>query len=858
MKKTTKLSGASLLALSVASALIIAAPQFAVAQAAPAAADEPAAEEVIIVTGTRRVSRSAADTPAPVDIIGGAEIAKQGESDTSNLIRNLVPSFNVNTQAINDASSIVRPVNLRGLAPDQTLVLVNGKRRHRAAVINFLGGGVSDGAQGPDISSIPSIALKQVEVLRDGAAAQYGSDAIAGVMNFILRTDSDGAEVEAKYGQFYEGDGTSYQVAGNFGLGLGENGFANISLEYRQAGATSRSVQRSDAAALAAAGNTAIPNPAQIWGQPELKSDYKAFVNAGFDLGNGRSIYAFGNYGTRETDGGFYYRNPNTRGGVFSNDGGTTRLIADTTPGSGTTCPVIRIGAANEAALIAQIKSDPTCFAFIEKFPGGFTPRFGGELVDYAGAIGTKGNVGKLNYDVSFSAGRNDVTFHINNTINASLGPDSPTEFTPGQQIQTEKNFNIDLSYAVPVKGFASDLNIAGGFEWRNEEFELISGDAASYTVGPYVNQGFSIGSNGFNGFRPSDAGVWDRTNTAFYIDLEADVTEKLVLGAAVRTEDFDTFGQTTNYKLSGLLRATDVLTLRSTYSTGFRAPTPGQANVVNTTTSLIGGVLANTGTVSPTSVLGQLLGGKELKPEESKNFSLGGALDLGGLKLTVDYFNIKMEDRIRLRSGVPLTPAQIAALTPAQLAAVNAIGGLTSDFTNFKYFVNGVDSTTQGVDFVASYPLDLFGGKTSLNLVANWTETDITRGERLAGIEADGSAGLLQLEQGLPKYRGNVSINHYQGKWSVSARLNYYGEYYDPHADDPTLPIYADAQVTFDTEVGYDLTDKLKVSVGADNLFDSYPTSNPYATILGAKYSVSAPAGFNGGFYYLKLSYKH
>jgi iron complex outermembrane receptor protein len=222
MKKTTKLSGASLLALSVASALIIAAPQFAVAQAAPAAADEPAAEEVIIVTGTRRVSRSAADTPAPVDIIGGAEIAKQGESDTSNLIRNLVPSFNVNTQAINDASSIVRPVNLRGLAPDQTLVLVNGKRRHRAAVINFLGGGVSDGAQGPDISSIPSIALKQVEVLRDGAAAQYGSDAIAGVMNFILRTDSDGAEVEAKYGQFYEGDGTSYQVAGNFGLGLGE------------------------------------------------------------------------------------------------------------------------------------------------------------------------------------------------------------------------------------------------------------------------------------------------------------------------------------------------------------------------------------------------------------------------------------------------------------------------------------------------------------------------------------------------------------------------------------------------------------------------------------------------------------
>jgi iron complex outermembrane receptor protein len=853
MKIQSFRNGASVLALSAAVAFV--APQAAFAQST---SPEAAAAEVVIVTGTRRAARSAADTPAPVDIIGGAEIAKQGETDTSNLIRNLVPSFNVNTQSINDASSIVRPVNLRGLAPDQTLVLVNCKRRHRAAVINFLGGGVSDGAQGPDISSIPSLALKQVEVLRDGAAAQYGSDAIAGVMNFILRTDASGAEVEAKYGQFYEGDGTTYQVAGNFGVGLGENGFANVSLEYRQSGATSRSVQRSDAKALAAAGNTSIPDPAQIWGQPELKSDYKAFVNAGYDFGGGHSVYAFGSYGARETDGGFYYRNPNTRGGVFSNDGGVTRLVADTTPGTGTTCPVIRVGAANEAALIAQLKADPTCFAFIEKFPGGFTPRFGGELVDFSGAVGSKGNIGKLNYDISYSGGQNDVTFHINNTINASLGPDSPTEFTPGQQIQTEQNFNIDLSYAVPVKGFASDLNIAGGFEWRNEEFELIAGDKASYTVGPYVNQGFSIGSNGFNGFRPSDAGTWDRTNTASYIDLEADVTEKLVLGAAVRTEDFDTFGQTTNYKLSGLMRATEELTLRSTYSTGFRAPTPGQANVVNTTTSLIGGVLANTGTVSPTSVLGQLLGGTELKPEESKNFSLGGALDFGALKITLDYFNIKMEDRIRLRSGVPLTAAQIRALTPAQLAAVNAIGGLTSDFTNFKYFVNGVDSTTQGIDFVASYPLDLFGGKTSLNFVANWTDTDITRGEKLAGIEADGSAGLRQLEEGLPGVRGNVSINHFKDKWSISARLNYFGEYYDPHADDPTLPINADAQITFDTEVGYDVTEKVKVSIGADNLFDTYPTKNPYASILGAKYSVSAPAGFGGGFYYLKISYKH
>jgi iron complex outermembrane recepter protein len=335
---------------------------------------------------------------------------------------------------------------------------------------------------------------------------------------------------------------------------------------------------------------------------------------------------------------------------------------------------------------------------------------------------------------------------------------------------------------------------------------------------------------------------------------LEADVTEQLVLGAAIRTEDFDTFGTTTNYKLSALLRATEIVTLRSTYSTGFRAPTPGQENIVNTTTSLNGGVLTNTGTVSPISILGTLLGGKALKPETSKNFSLGGAIDLDGFKMTVDYFNIKMEDRIRLRGGVPL-PA--GPYTPAQLAAINAVGGLSSDFTAFKYFVNGVDSTTQGVDFVASYPLDLFGGKTMLSAVANWTETLITRGQELVGTEANGSAGVRQVEEGLPRFRGNIQLTHNIDKLSLVGRMNYYGSYYNAHADDPTLPIDGAAQVTFDAELGYSVTDNVTVSIGGENIFDSYPTKNPYSTILGARYAETAPAGFNGGYYYLKLAYR-
>lgn len=853
MTLKTMLGGASAAALIAA---IAAAPAIANAQGATAASATDRVE-TIVVTGSRRAVRSSADTPAPVDIITGAEIAAQGESDVSNLVRTVVPSFNVNVQAISDAASIVRPANLRGLAPDQTLVLINGKRRHRASVIAFLGGGVSDGSQGPDISVFPTLGLKQVEVLRDGAAAQYGSDAIAGVMNFRLRDDSDSFEVEAKYGSSYEGDGTTYQIAGNFGVALTEAGFANLTLEYREAEATSRSVQRGDAAALAAAGNTAVPALAQVWGQPEVKSDFKAFLNAGIDAGNGREFYAFGNYATRETDGGFYYRNPNNRGGVYSNDGGTSWLVGDLTPGT-TPCPTVAPGAAGLAAL----RADPNCFAFAELFPGGFTPRFGGELTDLAGYIGMKGQLFGWSYDFSVGAGQNSVDFSIRNTINPSLGPNTPTAFNPGGQVQTEKNVNFDLTRQFDVASFASPLNVAVGLEWRNEGFELKAGDKASWERGPLADQGFGIGSNGFQGFSPIAAGQWDRSNTAIYVDLEADVIEALTLGIAVRTENFEDFGATTNFKVSGLFRASEAVTLRSTYSTGFRAPTPGQSNIINTTTSLVsvGGVqfLTNTGTIPPTSILGELLGGTPLEPETSKNFSIGAGLVLGGFKATVDFFRIEMEDRIRLSAPRrSLTPAEITALTPSQRAAIQEFGGDAADFTAFKYFVNGVDTETQGVDIVASYPLDLFGGKTTLTAVANWTETEITRGRRLVGIEADGNAGARQMEEGLPKFRGNVGISHRADRFSMNARINYFGEFYEAHADAFDLPINGDAQWTVDAEVSYNLTDSVTIAAGADNLFDSYPTENPYGTILGAKYAVTAPAGFGGGFYYLRLSYK-
>jgi iron complex outermembrane receptor protein len=288
--------------------------------------------EKIVVVGSRGAPRSVNDSPVPIDLIGGDELERGGNTDMLELIKGSVPSFNVHTNPISDAASLVKPANLRGLSSDSTLILVNGKRRHRASVIAMLGGGINDGAQGPDISVIPSSALKQVEVLRDGAAAQYGSDAIAGVMNFVLKDDSDGGHLTARYGSFYEGDGDTVEISGNIGMELTKDGFANVSFQYKNADATSRSEQRPDAAGFIAAGVPDVPGnggPAQVWGSPEVNDDITVFANFGLDLGNNNEAYMFGNFSERDIRGGFYYRNPHNRGGVYSNDDGASLLIGD-------------------------------------------------------------------------------------------------------------------------------------------------------------------------------------------------------------------------------------------------------------------------------------------------------------------------------------------------------------------------------------------------------------------------------------------------------------------------------------------------------------------------------------------------
>ena len=351
--------------------------------------------EKIVVTGSRKSSSDPESSAAPVDFVFGDDLFQQGDTDLPNLMRNVVPSYNVNNQPISDAATIVRPANLRGLPPDSTLVLVNGKRRHRSAVISFLGQGVSDGSQGADISVIPSIALKRVEVLKDGAAAQYGSDAIAGVVNFVLKDDAQGATFSTKLGSYYEGDGQLAEYAANIGMPLFKNGFANVSFEYGTSESTNRSVQRADAAALIEAGNTNVADPAQIWGQPEVTDNIKAFVNLGQEINDNLEFYALGNYAQRRVEGGFYYRNPDTRDGVYSNDGGETRLVGDRNPNNDIACDQIAVGDAAGLALITDNNSalGAECFTFTEMFPGGFTPRFGGNLVDTSGVAGFRGEL---------------------------------------------------------------------------------------------------------------------------------------------------------------------------------------------------------------------------------------------------------------------------------------------------------------------------------------------------------------------------------------------------------------------------------------------------------------------------------
>ncbi len=805
--------------------------------------------DVIVVTGTRTEGRSVTQSMVPIDVIRVDDFVNQGETDVSTLLRNVAPSYNVNTQPISDAATVVRPANLRNLAPDHTLVLINNKRRHRAAVIYWLGNGVADGAQGPDISAIPAIALRQAEVLRDGASAQYGSDAIAGVMNFMLKDDRSGGSVEVRTGAYSEGDGDMVSAAANFGFPLGDNGFLNLTVEGGASDPTDRSVQRDDAAALIAAGNTFVRNPAQIWGSPEIEDDFKLWANFGHLTEGGKQIYGHANYVTKTVTGGFFFRNPNTRSAVFSPSGdrnGEILLIGDLLAAQGlgsANCPEVRIvnDVPDEAAL-NQVKADPNCFSFQELFPGGFTPQFGGDLTDRALVFGVRGSTGGgLAWDASVSSGYDEVDFFIFNTVNASLGPNTPTSFDPGLYRQEELNFNFDLSYALNDR-----TNIAGGVEWRDEKFTIGIGQLESFEIGPLAAQGFSSASNGFPGFSEIAAGSWSRSNFAVYGDLErTSGDDKWTLGLALRVEDFEDFGTTTNGKVSARYQLSDQFQVRGSVSTGFRAPTPGQQNAFNVSTEFDLQLmdLVNNGTIPSTSRVAQLRGGEPLTAEESVNLALGVVYDSGPFTLTADFFRIDLSDRLAVTQNFQLTQAEIDQLIAE---------GITSaaNLRNFRFCTNDFDTETQGVDVVATYIPPGLGGDTTFSFLFNYTETDVAKFNP-ATLD---DVRIRELQEALPDTRWVFTGNHRMGdKWRFLGRLSYYSGWFDSE----DVQDYSGEYVA-DLEVGYNVTPAVTLVVGGQNVFDTFPDENRGARSgVGNRYSQYSPFGFNGSFFYARIKYK-
>ena len=589
-----------------------AASQTALAQE-PADASVESVEKIQIIGSRSMKERSVVDSPVPVDLISADDLnAVGGTADITDNLKALIPSYTA-TPATGDGSAFVRPTSLRGTASDQTLVLVDGKRRHRSALVQFFAPAAGNGAHAPDVAMIPAIALKRVEVLRDGAASQYGSDAIAGVINFVTKDSDEGGSFELQYGQHYEGE-SSTKIAVNKGLALGEDGFINLSLEYVDNEALSRGVIRPDAQGLIDNGVQGVGADSpfgdapftQSWGRPET-SALRMFVNTGMQISEDSEVY--GRFSYADTDGRyrFFYRNPSH-------------------------------------SSIASLKADGYTGKLTDV---GFTPFLDGAQTDYSAIIGVKGEfANEISYDFSVSQGENDLDYFLNNSVNPSLGLTANNEipqmgFKPGGYTQTETNVNADFSMEA-----GDSFNIAYGLEWREETYTSKAGEVNSYSD---ANGTPSGGVSGMRGIEAKNAGSFSRDNYAVYVDVEQDVTDELLLQYALRYEDFSDFGSTTNWKVAGNYSFTDDFSLRGAVSTGFHAPTPGQANVSSIITTFDGnGAQQEEGLIPATSALAVSLGGQELKEEQSTNYSIGISSVLGDdTTLTLDFYKIEVDDRI-------------------------------------------------------------------------------------------------------------------------------------------------------------------------------------------------------------------
>ena len=840
-----------------------------------AASDDQGAAESIIVLGTRRTDRSSTNSASPVDIIGTQELSTQAASNLLDVVKNVVPSFFVPQNTISDASTFVHAPSLRGQAADSILVMINGKRFNRSALVQVYSGGdtgLGYGSQGADVGSIPAIALKNLQILRDGATAQYGSDAIAGVMNYGIRDDDEGMEVQARYGQHYQdGDGKSYQVAANAGFKLGDRGFINISGEYSDDGQTSRGVTRPTALAYAAQnpGNAAqlpyYPLPAQIFGSSP-NHGWKILFNGGLELSDNAKFYVVGNAAKSKAEQSFNYRA--STAAILDSTG--TTLLNSLQPGSIVLCGRSFLNynpVPGPDALGCGTTQDPY---FRSLYPAGFTPIFVGEVQELWAATGIRGSMGEMTYDLSVSAGRNTLDLSMFNSLNTAFSPNNPaspnltnqptqTSFDFGRQAQKEFNANLDLTYPIEV-GFAKPITLSGGFEFRKETYQLTTSDYQAYAQG---------GASGYGGVSPSQSGTWSQRNVAFYVGAETDITEQFTIGFAGRYEHYNTFGSASVGKVNARYEFIPGFAIRGTLGTGFHAPSPGQQHNSTLTTNFIGGVSIQTGTFPVDSAASIYYGAQPLTPEKSTNFGVGLTAELmRGLTLTVDYYNIKVRDKIFITQPFTVTAADLLA-SPA----LNTIFGGVPD-GNVSYFTNGLSTRTQGIDVVAAYNTDAFGGKLNLSLAYNHNSNKVLS----ADANVINGAQIANIRNLAPHDVAHFSASYSQDKFSLTARQSYFGSWVNANdygnsagtngANGGPLQHFG-SKFTTDIDVTYNLSDQLGITVGANNVFNTFPdklnnNSIGLFPITGGSADGQiyprngGPFGMNGGFWYARVKIKY
>lgn len=784
------------------------------------AAEADAALDTVIVTGSRGSDvRTVTSSPAPIDVIDSKQLEQTGESSLRGALQKTLPSFSQRPSGTSN-DSVARPYSLRGLNGSNVLVLVNGKRRHNSAVIN-LDSTAAYGTNPVDLDMIPISAIDHVEILRDGASAQYGSDAIAGVINIILKQRDNGGSVSTQYGQYYKGDGDNLRQTLNQGLALGDNGgFFNYALDAKSVQTATRS--REATGNLYFAGdprNDSADRHVQKNGLPKIKAINLSY-NAELPVNDALTLYSFSTFSKRDARGGQNYRRPNS-----------TNIIP-------------------------------------EIYPDGTAPFYTLEETDYQAAAGGRGELGEWYWDLSSTFGRDKGQAGADETLNASLGPTSPTRFDTYTNYFDQWTNNLDLTRAFEV-GLAKPLQVSWGLEHRHERYETESDDPLSYINGGYIypsgplaGQPGAVGAQGAITLTPEDEGQLSRNSYASYLDLGLNPTDKLWLGVAARFEKYDdSSGNTRSGKLSARYDFTSTFAVRGTLSNGFRAPSLSQSVYAQTSNqyTLVNGVaqFVEAKTVRVDSPLAQALGAEDLSPEKSRNISIGFTWQpLPQASLTLDAYQIEIRDRIALTGFLYGNGVDQVLLDNGYRPGYRV-----------KYFTNAADTTTRGVDLVADYRVD-YGryGRVKYGVGFNYNKTEIDDiKETPASLRAAGNNLELfdRVAQGYltvanPKTKLILSANWQIERFTINAALTRYDKVIARDAN-PDYDVTYGAKWLTDLEVAYALTDNFDIAVGANNLFDVRADNNGYPAgdINGfPKFGSISPFDPYGGFWYTRIAY--